>query len=97
MKVKCKFCVNLKKGWCNSVNDCPDADLERECEFFVRAKVYDALMNMDEDDFAAWLCDIFDGRTCSRLCPARGECTNYARGMYTWLENKIFEGDELTM
>lgn len=32
--VKCEDCANLKQSWCELVNDSPDENIVRDCDYF---------------------------------------------------------------
>lgn len=65
MKMKCKNCKNLHiltdlkneviGKWCPNINDCPDIEIERECEYCDTMTNADKIRNMSNEELAEWL------------------------------------------
>ena len=60
---KCKNCKHLctmqnyKKEsykWCSLIDDCPQEDIERECDFYVPMTNADRIRNMMDEELAKW-------------------------------------------
>ena len=60
---KCKNCKHLctmqnyKKEsykWCSLIDDCPQEDIERECDFYVPMTNADRIRNMTDEELAKW-------------------------------------------
>lgn len=66
--MKCKNCNNLHiltdlKGevvsnWCPNINDCPDIEIERECEYCNAMTNADRIRNMTDGEMAEWIHNI---------------------------------------
>ena len=52
LNVQCKRCANLKNGWCESVIDSPDPDLNRDCKHFRIKTNYDKIRDMTIEELA---------------------------------------------
>lgn len=61
---KCKNCKHLctmqnyKKEsykWCSLIDDCPQEDIERECDYYVPMTTADRIRNMTDDELADFL------------------------------------------
>lgn len=61
--VKCNNCKNLETkdngfdaySWCEKINDCPQEDIERNCDFYVPMTNADRIRSMTDDELADFL------------------------------------------
>ena len=66
--MKCKNCNNLHiltdlkdeviGKWCPNINDCPDIEIERECEYCNAMTNADRIRNMSDEKLADYLLEI---------------------------------------
>lgn len=60
---KCCNCKNLETkdngfdaySWCEKINDCPQEDIERECDYYVPMTNADRIRSMTDDELADFL------------------------------------------
>ena len=76
--MKCKNCHNLYIltdlkdevicKWCPNINDCPDIEIERECEYYNAMTNADRIRNMTDEKLAEFWehgCDeVIDCKVC---------------------------------
>lgn len=64
---KCKNCkhlctiCNYKKEsfrWCSLIDDCPQEDIERDCEHYAPMTNADRIRSMTDDELAAFCCKV---------------------------------------
>jgi hypothetical protein len=61
--VKCNNCKNLETkdnwfdaySWCEKINDCPNEDIERDCEHYSPMTNADRIRSMTDDELADFL------------------------------------------
>lgn len=57
--MQCRFCKNRKYinntssyCWCDKVNDDPDPEIERDCDYYDEATIADEIRNMSDEGLA---------------------------------------------
>ena len=91
---KCKNCNNLYNmtditgknivNWCPKINDCPDIEIERECEYCNATTNADRIRNMTDEELAEFIqLKIDHGMNCLSCQEPKdeegdciGECVN---------------------
>ena len=85
--VVCRKCVHLVNEWCQKVNDSPDPDAERDCQYFREKTNADRIRSMSDDNLAEFLCQV---NGCYQMsCPGAEMCVfqgDRANGLKKWLK-----------
>lgn len=82
--MKCKNCNNLYNmtditgekigNWCPKINDSPDIEIERECEYYDTMTNADRIRNMTDEELAEHILSTPAYETCIKFCKNREEC-----------------------
>ena len=70
---KCNNCKNLETKdngfnsylWCEKINDCPQEDIERNCDFYSPMTNADRIRSMTDEELADFICSIETYDECS--------------------------------
>jgi hypothetical protein len=100
--MKCKNCNNLHYltdlkdevigKWCPNINDCPDIEIERECEYCDTMTNADRIRNMSDEELAELLYKtvIRCGENLFNCCePLAGECMECVDCYISWLQKEV--------
>lgn len=73
---KCKNCVYYDKsdGWCNLIDDSPDENIDRDCDWYVRMTNGDRIRKMTDEELAKLISDSLSFFNCE-MCEL-GRCEN---------------------
>ena len=100
--IKCRNCINYRHEWCEKVNDSPDPDLERDCQYFKQKTNADRIRAMSDEELAEWLANMFDCHHCSEheriggnpLLSAEQCDQKCEKHCLEWLKQPVKEGAE---
>ena len=103
--MKCKNCHNLHiltdlkdeviGKWCPNINDCPDIEIERECEYYNAMTNADKIRNMTDEELAEFWANETICEHCihdnNQRCDFDTVCTrSYAEAMaFKWLQKEV--------
>lgn len=101
--MKCKNCNNLHimtdlkneiiGKWCPNINDCPDIEIERECEYRDTMTNADRIRNMSDEELAEFLLsdDFYtDCDTCKEPESEYGDCIGRCENeLLRWLQKEV--------
>ena len=89
--MKCRNCVNFKSEWCEKVNDSPDPDLERDCQYFKQKTNADRIRAMTDEELAEFL----ESTHSNMAIKLGGEYIVRAKEYIgIWLQQPVKEGAE---
>ena len=93
---KCKNCNNLYNmtditgknigNWCPKINDCPDIEIERECEYCNATTNAYRIRNMTDEELAWFLCKVkADYQWVDQEYPSEENCGEWEE----WLQKEV--------
>jgi hypothetical protein len=53
--VKCKRCAQINNGWCDKIQDSPDIEDERDCQYFRQMTKGEFVRRLSDDALAYWI------------------------------------------